>query len=198
MCFHLILYLEFSGLFYYSVIKFLWPLIRSLLFALSCVSEIYIITLRRVCQQLFLFFCFFWSVMFTFKESHTRQTVKSFSKMPFYRTMHNRMSAKKAKPALCFARIANAILGEVTLHNSSFLSIKKAQKKHSRNLYCVNGERGIWTLAPLLTTYSLSRGAPSASWVFLQILSGQKTIRRNMNIHILYNELLIESDSYPS
>ena len=31
-----------------------------------------------------------------------------------------------------------------------------------------NGERGIWTLAPLLTTYSLSRGAPSASWVFLQ------------------------------
>ena len=30
-----------------------------------------------------------------------------------------------------------------------------------------SGERGIWTLAPLLTTYSLSRGAPSASWVFL-------------------------------
>ena len=35
--------------------------------------------------------------MFTFKESHTRQTVKSFSKMPFYQTMHNRMSAKKAQ-----------------------------------------------------------------------------------------------------
>ena len=31
-----------------------------------------------------------------------------------------------------------------------------------------DGERGIWTLAPLLTTYSLSRGAPSTSWVFLQ------------------------------
>ena len=31
-----------------------------------------------------------------------------------------------------------------------------------------NGEGGIWTLAPLLTTYSLSRGAPSATWVFLQ------------------------------
>ena len=30
-----------------------------------------------------------------------------------------------------------------------------------------NGEGGIWTLAPLLTTYSLSRGAPSASWVLL-------------------------------
>ena len=32
-----------------------------------------------------------------------------------------------------------------------------------------NGEGGIWTLAPLLTTYSLSRGAPSAAWVLLQI-----------------------------
>ena len=31
-----------------------------------------------------------------------------------------------------------------------------------------NGEGGIWTLAPLLTTYSLSRGAPSAAWVLLQ------------------------------
>ena len=32
----------------------------------------------------------------------------------------------------------------------------------------LSGERGIWTLAPVLPTYSLSRGAPSASWVFLQ------------------------------
>ena len=32
----------------------------------------------------------------------------------------------------------------------------------------LNGEGGIWTLAPLLTTYSLSRGAPSTSWVLLQ------------------------------
>ena len=63
MCFHLILYLEFSGLFYYSVIKFLWPLIRSLLFALSCVSEIYIITLWRACQQLFLFFLKFFFII---------------------------------------------------------------------------------------------------------------------------------------
>ena len=31
-----------------------------------------------------------------------------------------------------------------------------------------NGEGGIWTLAPLLTTYSLSRGAPSTAWVLLQ------------------------------
>ena len=32
---------------------------------------------------------------------------------------------KKAKPALCFARIAKAFLGDGTLHNSSFLLIKK-------------------------------------------------------------------------
>ena len=40
-----------------------------------------------------------------------------------------------------------------------------------------NGERGIWTLAPLLTTYSLSRGAPSASWVFLQ--AKQQSYKKN-------------------
>ena len=33
------------------------------------------------------------------------------------------------------------------------------------------GVRGIWTLARLLTAYSLSRGAPSASWVSLRIKS---------------------------
>ena len=33
----------------------------------------------------------------------------------------------------------------------------------------LNGEGGIWTLAPLLTTYSLSRGAPSATWVLLPV-----------------------------
>ena len=33
-----------------------------------------------------------------------------------------------------------------------------------------SGERGIWTLAPLLTTYSLSRGAPSTTWVLLHLV----------------------------
>ena len=33
-----------------------------------------------------------------------------------------------------------------------------------------NGEGGIWTLAPLLTTCTLSRGVPSTSWVLLQIV----------------------------
>ena len=32
-----------------------------------------------------------------------------------------------------------------------------------------NGEGGIWTLAPLLTTCTLSRGVPSTSWVLLHI-----------------------------
>ena len=30
-----------------------------------------------------------------------------------------------------------------------------------------SGEGGIWTLAPLSTAYSLSRGAPSTTWVLL-------------------------------
>ena len=38
----------------------------------------------------------------------------------------------------------------------------------SSSLLNTYGEGGIWTLAPLLTTYSLSRGAPSATWVLLQ------------------------------
>ena len=33
--------------------------------------------------------------------------------------------------------------------------------------YSPNGEGGIWTLAPLLTTCTLSRGVPSTSWVLL-------------------------------
>ena len=34
----------------------------------------------------------------------------------------------------------------------------------------LSGEGGIWTLAPLLTTYSLSRGAPSTTWVLLHLV----------------------------
>ena len=40
------------------------------------------------------------------------------------------------------------------------------------NFLKFNGEGGIWTLAPLLTVYSLSRGAPSATWVLLQVQAG--------------------------
>ena len=34
----------------------------------------------------------------------------------------------------------------------------------------MSAEGGIWTLAPLLTTYSLSRGAPSTTWVLLHLV----------------------------
>ena len=34
--------------------------------------------------------------------------------------------------------------------------------------FWASGEGGIWTLASLLTTCTLSRGVPSASWVLLQ------------------------------
>ena len=98
------------------------------------------------------------------------------------------------------SRLPTVFAEKISFRKSKLVSVTNELAVHNTvriNLLC-NGEGGIWTLAPLLTTYSLSRGAPSASWVFLQILSGQKTIRRNMNIHILYNELLIESDSYPS
>ena len=43
----------------------------------------------------------------------------------FYLLYFDQSVQKKAKPALCFARIAKAILGDVALHNSSFLLIKK-------------------------------------------------------------------------
>ena len=43
----------------------------------------------------------------------------------FYLLYFDQLVYKKAKSALCFARIAKAILGDVTLYNSSFLLIKK-------------------------------------------------------------------------
>ena len=42
-----------------------------------------------------------------------------------------------------------------------------------------NGEGGIWTLAPLLTTCTLSRGVPSASWVLLQTTELVSTYSNN-------------------
>ena len=51
----------------------------------------------------------------------------------------------------------------------------------SRTFFCDyirNGEEGIWTLAPLLTTYSLSRRAPSASWVLLHTINEKTPLKR--------------------
>ena len=52
----------------------------------------------------------------------------------------------------------------------------------------LNGEGGIWTLAPLLTTYSLSRGAPSAAWVLLHV----HTLKRMRPNSTETNQYLIE------
>ena len=49
-----------------------------------------------------------------------------------------------------------------------------------------NGEGGIWTLAPLLTTYSLSRGAPSATWVLLQAVDSFKKKLFQIKIEVLH------------
>ena len=58
-CSH-IFYLEFSGLFYCSIIKLLSSVPACFLLTLFCVSEIYIITLFRSCQHFFkTFFKFF-------------------------------------------------------------------------------------------------------------------------------------------
>ena len=48
-----------------------------------------------------------------------------------------------------------------------FLLVNNFFEVFSKVIFKQNGERGIRTLAPLLTTYSLSRGAPSAAWVLL-------------------------------
>ena len=58
-----------------------------------------------------------------------------------------------------------------------------------KNFFCDytrNGEEGIWTLAPLLTTYSLSRRAPSASWVLLQISKNKWLERRRWDSNPRY------------
>ena len=60
-----IFYLEFSGLFYCSIIKLLSSVSACFLLTLFCVSEIYIITLFRSCQHFFLsFFIFLQTLVF--------------------------------------------------------------------------------------------------------------------------------------
>ena len=78
----------------------------------------------------------------------------------------------------------------------------------------LSGERGIWTLAPVLPTYSLSRGAPSASWVFLQkdtyqcgificktrrsVLSGEDGIRTHVPVRTNgFQDRLVMTASIP-
>ena len=62
---------------------------------------------------------------------------------------------QRSKPDLLFLEFSGFV------YNSVF-NFKGTSKLAFRN-----AEGGIWTLAPLLTTYSLSRGAPSTTWVLL-------------------------------
>ena len=45
-----------------------------------------------------------------------------------------------------------------------------------------NGEGGIWTLAPLLTTCTLSRGVPSASWVLLHVPVPESSVHKQHSV----------------
>ena len=101
--------------------------------------------------------------------------------------------AYRAGPRFCFAAaLLSCATTSIIYHSFSILSTTfliflknfvfaaewlwfREQKNETNHLEItsvhfifLSGERGIWTLAPVLPTYSLSRGAPSASWVFLQ------------------------------
>ena len=62
---------------------------------------------------------------------------------------------QRSKPDLLFSEF------------SGFVYYSVFNFKGTTKLAFRNAEGGIWTLAPLLTTYSLSRGAPSTTWVLL-------------------------------
>ena len=83
---------------------------------------------------------------------------------------------------------------------SSFKSPQSKTKAHQMVCFCFGGVRGIWTLARLLTAYSLSRGAPSASWVSLRINKLFNWLRKYSSILYLLCQVqkqLIEEKKYP-
>ena len=76
---------------------------------------------------------------------------------------HNLLLRKSCVALLLFS--ATAL---IFYHNHFCLSTTFF--KYFWHLTTADGEGGIWTLAPLLTTCTLSRGVPSTSWVLLQIV----------------------------
>ena len=76
---------------------------------------------------------------------------------------HNLLLCKSCVALLLFS--ATAL---IAYHNRFCLSTTFF--KYFWHLTTADGEGGIWTLAPLLTTCTLSRGVPSTSWVLLQIV----------------------------
>ena len=68
----------------------------------------------------------------------------------------------------CFRR-QNQRFKNTVLSRTQELSFSTSKSKSDKSpLRKQSGEGGIWTLAPLLTTCTLSRGVSSTSWVLLQ------------------------------
>ena len=55
------------------------------------------------------------------------------------------------------------------LHTKPAAWITKKKLLVDKSSFFVGGEGEIWTLAPVIPTYTLSRGASSASWVLLHL-----------------------------
>ena len=152
---------------------------------LRCFSDLfyqrqllYLITFEEVCQQLFLFFQIFFSSCFsgalwanTGNPCRFKVCCRQFSAASINITHINTHVNTFFQLFLHFSKMyftqSECVLYFAFQYAS--LACPVWQKIGSDLHHFQSGERGIWTLAPLLTTYSLSRGAPSASWVFLQI-----------------------------
>ena len=76
-----------------------------------------------------------------------------------------------------FVLVCNFLLGSYEL---SLYTLFITCQAFFKNFFILikNGEGGIWTHAPLLTTYPLSRRAPSTTWVLLQMLYTKLIWRR--------------------
>ena len=78
----------------------------------------------------------------------------------FIQITSSQISSEFSSDAALRAATLKNFQGCITVYLSKFILF------HFRE---TNGEGGIWTLAPLLTTCTLSRGVPSTSWVLLQL-----------------------------
>ena len=67
-----------------------------------------------------------------------------------------------------FVKVQNWTLNTQSLRPELSVVEQNVQQWDILKGHPTNGEGGIWTLAPLLTTCTLSRGVPSTTWVLLQ------------------------------
>ena len=123
----------------------------------------YLITTRFVCQALFSSFSIFFLVLFFFFQTTFLSYHNSFS---LSSTFFKFFRLFQVVMLFLFPRNSFIILPQLSLFVNNIFYFFQF-------FLLLNGEGGIWTLAPLLTTYSLSRGAPSATWVFLHMVNYQ-------------------------